>query len=113
VVKFKFVQWLLDWLLEVSSFSFVWDAGNQTKSAQKHSVTCEKAEQVFTECRFISLGEQVEPPCPEPRFAVLGQTASGRLLFLVFAIRGGKIRVISARPMNEKERTFYESLRQE
>lgn len=113
MAKFKFVQWLLDWLLEVRGFSFEWDAGNQTKSAHKHAVTCEEAEQVFTERRFISLGGQVEPPCPELRFAVLGRTARGRLLFLVFTIRGGKIRVISARPMNEKERTFYESLRQE
>jgi uncharacterized DUF497 family protein len=44
----------------------------------------------------------------EPRFAALGQTAGGRLLTIVFTIRGTLIRVISARAMSRRERRMYE-----
>ena len=112
VAKFRFAQWLWDWLFAQSRFAFEWDAGNSIKSLDKHGVTCEEAEEVFTERRFIPLGEQHQPPCPEPRFGVLGETAKGELMFLAFTLRNQNIRVISARPMNKKERKFYASLRQ-
>jgi uncharacterized protein len=44
----------------------------------------------------------------EPRFLALGQTDSGRRLFVVFTIRGRHIRVISARDMSRRERREYE-----
>ena len=51
---------------------------------------------------------------PEPRFGVIGKIEHGRLLHVVFAVREGKIRVISARPAHRKERSFYEkTLREE
>jgi uncharacterized protein len=112
VAKFRFSQWLWDWLFALESFVFEWDAGNAAKSIQNHGVGCAEAEEVFTERRFIPLGEQVQPPACEPRFAVLGETAKGKLLFLAFTLRNQNIRVISARPMNERERKFYASLRQ-
>lgn len=98
-------------MLALDEFSFDWDAGNVAKSFQKHGVTCAEAEEVFTERRFIPLGEQYDPPCPEPRFGVLGKTYKGKLLFLAFTLRNEKIRVISVRRMNERERRFYASLR--
>jgi uncharacterized DUF497 family protein len=113
VAKFRFAQWLWDWLLALPGFSFDWDAGNTTKSFQKHGVTCHEAEEVFTERRFIPLGEQVQPPSSEPRFGVLGETSEGKLLLVAFTFRRQSIRVISVRPMNEKEREFYVSLREE
>jgi uncharacterized protein len=113
VAKFRFAQWLWDWSLASVDFSFEWDLANASKSLQKHGVTCPEAEEVFTERRSIPLGEQYEPPSPEPRFGVLGETAKGKLLFLAFTLRNRRIRVISARPMNERERKFYASLRQE
>jgi uncharacterized protein len=113
VAKFRFARWLWDWLFTLPHFSFEWDTGNATKSFQKHGVTCAEAEEVFTERRFIPLGAQYQPACPEPRFGVLGETSSGKLLFLAFTFRGQSIRVISARPMNARERKFYASLRQE
>ena len=46
----------------------------------------------------------------EPRFHGLGATLVGRLLHVTFTLRvdGKKIRVISVRDMNRKERTYYE-----
>jgi uncharacterized DUF497 family protein len=113
VAKFRFVAWLFDWLLAIRDFPFEWDSANQTKNLRKHAVTCEEAEEVFRGRRFVPLGQQVEPAATEPRFGILGETRKGRLLFLAFTIRLENIRVISARPMNRKERSFYGSLREE
>ena len=113
MAKFKFAQGLWDWLFALPEFSFEWDEGNAAKTFQKHGVTCEEAEQVFMGRRFIPLGEQIQPAYPEPKFGVLGETFQGRLLFLAFTIRHQSIRVISVRPMNQKERNFYASLRKE
>ncbi len=113
MAKFRFAQWLWDWLFALADFSFDWDAANTTKSLQKHGVTCPEAEEAFTERRFIPLGEQYEPSPLEPRFGVLGETAKGKLLFVAFTLRDQRIRVISARAMNGKERKFYAALRQE
>ena len=44
----------------------------------------------------------------EDRYRVLGKTDEGRMLFLVFTLRGGKIRVITARDAHKKERKAYE-----
>ena len=113
MAKFRFAQWLWDWLFAVQRFSFEWDAGNSTKSFQKHGVSCQEAEEAFLERSFIPLGEQFQPQPMEPRYGILGETREGKLLFIAFTLRLQKIRVISARPMNERERKFYASLREE
>jgi hypothetical protein len=41
------------------------------------------------------------------RFAALGRTDALRPLFVVFTIRGRRIRVISVRPMSPGERRIY------
>ncbi|RYU59723.1 BrnT family toxin [Methylolobus aquaticus] len=45
----------------------------------------------------------------EPRYHALGTTDDGRFLHITFTVRasGRLIRVISARDMHRKERTFY------
>ncbi|MBI2414248.1 BrnT family toxin [candidate division WWE3 bacterium] len=40
----------------------------------------------------------------------IGNTGIGRLLFIVFTLRGRKVRVISARDSNKKERKLYEKI---
>ena len=44
---------------------------------------------------------------------IWGQTTAGRLLLVVFTIRGELIRVISARDMSRKEREIYERAQHE
>ena len=44
----------------------------------------------------------------ESRFLALGKTHNNKLLTVVFTIRSNKIRVISARRQNKKERSLYE-----
>jgi uncharacterized protein len=88
---------------------FDWDDGNSLKSAEKHSVSRPEAEQVFGDSRLL-IADDVKHSQDEARHHALGRTIGGRLLHVTFTLReGGKrIRVISARDMNRKERTNYE-----
>lgn len=85
---------------------FEWDKHNSEKVKTKHDVTPVECEQVFFNLPFI-VGDDEKHSETENRFYVLGQTDSRRLLFLVFTVRRDKLRVISARDMNKKERRAY------
>jgi uncharacterized DUF497 family protein len=114
MAKFRFIQWLVEWLLSQESFQFEWDQGNRTKSQQKHKVALEEIEEVFAMAEAIrALGEQFKPAAPEPRFGILGVTKQGRHLFICFTLRGSGIRVISSREMSKKERKLYVELCEE
>ena len=88
---------------------FDWDDGNARKSEDKHGVTQSEAEQIFSNDPLIVV-EDVEHSLNEQRFNALGQSNEGRGLHLTFTLRdqGTLIRIISARPMNRKERDIYE-----
>lgn len=88
---------------------FEWDEGNLTKNWEKHQVSALECEQVFFNRPLIALPDERHSES-EPRFYALGQTDSGRRLFVVFTARSNFIRVISARGMGRKERKIYEGL---
>jgi len=85
---------------------FEWDAGNARKN-EKHGVTSSEAEQVFFNQPLLLLEDEKHSQA-EPRFHALGVTHAARKLHITFAVRGSKIRVISARDMHRKERTIYD-----
>ncbi|MFN0073594.1 MAG: BrnT family toxin [Chloroflexota bacterium] len=85
---------------------FEWDSGNAEKNWLKHRVARGEIEQAFLNRPLMcEAGHQRNDLTP--RFHALGHTDDSRLLFIVFTIRGGLIRVISARPMSRKEREVY------
>ncbi len=86
--------------------SFEWDKGNITKNWEKHRVTHFECEEVFFNEPLV-VKEDTGHSGTENRQYVLGKTDNARLLFIVFTIRGRKIRVISARDMSIKERRAY------
>ena len=86
---------------------FDWDEGNLLKNWEKHDVSVAECEQVFFN-RPLLAQPDVKHSKAETRFYVLGQSDTGRPLFVVFTIRDQKIRVISARDMSRKERGSYE-----
>lgn len=99
----------IDGLQRVTGFD--WDAGNLSKSAGKHGVTPEEAEELFFRAPLIV--EASRPGDREPRFAALGFTERGRRLRIVFTIRRQLIRPISFRIANRREIAAYEeALRQ-
>jgi uncharacterized DUF497 family protein len=87
---------------------FEWDKYNSEKIKTKHDVTPVECEQVFFNLPLIA-GSDEKHSQSETRFYVLGQTDTARPLFLVFTVRGEKLRVISARDMNKKERRVYQT----
>ena len=85
---------------------FEWDQGNKDKNFLKHRVTHQEAEEAFFDPhKKLLKGNAYEA---ENRYLVIGKTKKERLLFVVFTVRGNKIRVISARNLNKKERPLYE-----
>ena len=85
---------------------FEWDKGNQDKNFLKHQVTKEECEETFFDPHKRLL-RKLELEIEE-RYLLIGMTRSQRLLFVVFTLRRGKARVISARDLNKRERALYE-----
>ena len=87
---------------------FEWDSGNERKN-EKHGVSMAEAEQVFFNIPLLLLDDLAHSQ-NEPRLHALGPTDEGRLLHISFTLRrsGELIRVISARDMHRKERSFYD-----
>lgn len=91
-----------------SCTGFDWDSDNTEKNWQKHRVMPSECEQMFFN-RPLVVADDVKHSEKERRFYSLGHTDGGRMLFIVFTVRRDKIRVISARDMNRKERKVYQS----
>ena len=97
-------------MLDLSPITgFDWDDGNSLKSVDKHSVSQVEAEQVFADIRLL-LADDVKHSQDEVRYHALGRTLENRLLHVTFTLRANRarVRVISARDMNRKERGLYE-----
>jgi uncharacterized DUF497 family protein len=83
---------------------FQWDQGNSSKNWTRHRVSQTEAEQVFLNRPLVVAGASFKD---EPRQFAFGRTDGGRLLTVVFMIRGSLLRVISVRPMSRRERRGY------
>ncbi|OVE79407.1 hypothetical protein BVY01_02600 [bacterium I07] len=86
---------------------FEWDEYNIKKNWEKHNVSPIESEQVFFNFPLL-VEADIKHSKLESRYYVLGRTDSNRRLFIVFTIREDKIRVISSRDMNKREREEYE-----
>lgn len=85
---------------------FNWDQGNLEKNWLSHEVTPQEAEQAFFN-RPLVVADDLKHSLTEKRYFVLGQTDEDRPLFIAFTVRKRRIRVISARDMNRKEKKVY------
>ena len=90
-----------------SCLGFQWDQGNSEKNWIKHRVSNFECEQIFFNQPLIA-AEDVGHSQQEHRFYALGRTDSDRYLYVVFTMRDQRVRVISAREMNRKERKAYD-----
>ena len=87
---------------------FEWDDGNIYKNERKHGIKWQEIEEVFFNEPLL-IYKDIKHSQSECRCYVLGKTDENKKLFVVFTKRNKKIRVISARKMNKKERDFYEN----
>lgn len=85
---------------------FEWDEGNSAKNWLRHEVRQPEAEQALLNTPVV-VNVTSKHGASEARFIALGQTDVGRLLTVVFTIRGTRVRVISARAMSKPERKIY------
>ncbi len=83
---------------------FQWDEGNTSKNWKRHRVSQTEAEQVFLNRPLVVLAAPFQS---ESRQFAFGHTDAGRLLTVVFTVRGSLLRVISVRPMSRRERRGY------
>jgi len=83
---------------------FEWDDSNSSKNWTRHRVSQNEAEQVLLN-RPITIAAATSKG--EARQFAFGHTDAGRLLAVVFAVRGRSVRVISVRPMSRRERRGY------
>lgn len=86
---------------------FEWDPGKAAANEAKHAVSFEEASTVFADPLSLSVTDPRRSQS-EPRFAILGQSARGRLLVVVHTNRGSRTRLISACPATRRERGTYE-----
>lgn len=85
---------------------FDWDEGNIDKNWHLHQVADRECEEVFFNLPLV-IAADVKHSQMEQRFYALGRTDANRWLFVAFMLRTKRIRVISAREMNQKEAQNY------
>jgi uncharacterized protein len=86
---------------------FQWDEANATKSRDKQGIGCPEAESVFLapDLRILEDPKQATPA--EFRWHAFGTSSLTRPLSVTFTVRHPLIHIISARPMNSRERKSY------
>jgi uncharacterized DUF497 family protein len=90
---------------------FEWDKANILKNWEKHRVSHIECEEVFFSQPLVTGADEPHSE-RETRYYALGETDDRRRLFIVFTVRGDRIRVISARDMSRKERQAYEKAKE-
>ncbi len=83
---------------------FEWDHAKADLNLRKHGVAFEDAVTVFLDPRAIDAPDLEHAD----RFVVIGRATSSRLLFVVYAERRERIRLISARKASPSQRRIYE-----
>ena len=92
----------------MSALRFEWDPRKAAANRQKHGVSFEDAQSVFSDerARLIDDPDHSED---EDRFVLLGLSSSLRLLVVAHCYRaeGNLIRIISARKATREEQAYY------
>jgi len=90
-----------------SPTEFEWDKHN-IEHVRIHKVEPGECEQVFFNIP-LTLEPDLIHSRDEKRYFALGKTNMNRLLVVIFTVRKTKMRVITARDANKKERIKYET----
>jgi hypothetical protein len=85
---------------------FQWDSGNSHKN-EKHKVVKTEIEEAFNDHNKVMSPDHKHSKS-EQRYILLGKSKKKRLLYIMFTVRKGIVRVISARDINKKGVYLYE-----
>jgi hypothetical protein len=83
---------------------FEWDHKKAASNLQKHGIDFADAVTVFDDFNAITIED---PEHNEERFVTIAMDAYGRILVVVYSLRGEVVRVISARKATKYERKQY------
>lgn len=86
---------------------FEWDTKKAEANRSKHGVAFDEAQTVFDDPLYVDFYDP-DHSDDEDRYIIIGESESGRLLFVSYVERGELIRIISAREVTLKEREAYE-----
>lgn len=94
--------------------AFTWDILKSIANFEKHGIPFEEAATVFGDPNGLD-GDDAEHSTHEPRRLHIGESVTGRILFVVYTIRRTRdeketIRIISARQASRREREAYARL---
>ena len=84
---------------------YQWNRDKAATNLRKHGVDFADAVSVFSDDLAITIPDE---RFDEERFVSIGLDAFGRVLVVVYTLRGDEIRVISARNATRQERRQYE-----
>ncbi|PIT99925.1 MAG: hypothetical protein COT74_07335 [Bdellovibrionales bacterium CG10_big_fil_rev_8_21_14_0_10_45_34] len=90
---------------------FEWDARKARSNLKKHDISFEEASAVFFDSEALD-GPDISHSEFEPRYLRIGASLKDRILLVAYTLRRNedgttKIRIISARQANKKERKAY------
>ena len=86
---------------------FEWDPTKARRNLAKHRVSFPEASTAFGDALSITIGDPLHSE-EEDRFVLIGRSCRNRLWVVVHTERGGRVRIISARPATRKERLRHE-----
>jgi uncharacterized DUF497 family protein len=86
---------------------FEWDEAKAAANLAKHGVSFDEAQTVFGDPRTVTIFDDQHSDA-EDRFIDIGMSANGRILVVVYTETAERIRIISGRTANPKERRHYE-----
>ena len=84
---------------------YQWNRDKATANLRKHGIDFADAVSVFSDDLALTIPDE---RFDEERFVTIGLDGFGRVLVVVYTLRGEAIRVISARKANRQERQQYE-----
>lgn len=84
---------------------FEWDESKDRANNAKHGIGFERAQTVFDD--FCLIREDRRHDYGERRWQVLGRLGESVVILVAFTHRDDRLRIISARPANERERIIY------
>lgn len=85
--------------------AYQWNRDKAATNLRKHGIDFADAVSVFSDDLAIAISDE---RFDEERFVIIGLDAFGRVLVVVYTLRGDEIRLISARKANRHERQQYQ-----
>jgi uncharacterized DUF497 family protein len=84
---------------------FEWDEAKNQANIVKHGISFAQAQRIFEGAVWSRIDERMD--YGETRFISVGMLEQTAVIVVAYTERTGKVRIISARPANRKERKRY------